>query len=50
MDMIAASKLQFIASGSLDGNLILWDTITLKRKRIYKCHARGIISLAFNDN
>ena len=49
MDMIAMPKLQFLASASLDGLLILWDTINNKKKRIYKEHTRGIISLSFNE-
>jgi len=50
MDMIAMPKLQFMASGALDCNLILWDTITYEVKRIYKEHTRGIVSLAFNES
>lgn len=48
--MIAMPKLQFLASGALDGVLILWDTINNKRERVYKEHTRGIISLAFNES
>ena len=50
MDMIAMPKLQFLASAALDGNLILWDTLTYKKKRVYKEHKRGIVSLAFNES
>lgn len=50
MDMIAMPKLQFMASGALDCNLILWDTITYEMKRVYKEHTRGIVSLAFNES
>ena len=49
MDMIAMPKLQFLASASMDGRLILWDTITNKKKRTYYEHQRGIVSLAFNE-
>jgi len=38
MDMIAMPKLQFLASASMDGRLILWDTITNKKKRTYYEH------------
>lgn len=43
-------KLQFLASAALDANLILWDTITNKKKRVYKEHKRGIVALAFNES
>lgn len=46
--MITMPKLQFMASGRMDGKLILWDTINSKKKWIYKEHNRGILSLAFN--
>ncbi|EGR33574.1 hypothetical protein IMG5_048910 [Ichthyophthirius multifiliis] len=49
MDMIAMPKLQFLATAALDGNLILWDTIINKKKRVYKEHSRGITSLSFNE-
>ncbi|KAL4503262.1 hypothetical protein ABPG72_000868 [Tetrahymena utriculariae] len=49
MDMITMPKLQFLASGALDGLLILWDTINNKKKRVYKEHTRGITSLSFNE-
>jgi WD40 repeat protein len=42
-------KLQFMASGRMDGKLILWDTINSKKKWVYKEHVRGILSLAFNE-
>jgi len=48
-DMIAMPKLQFLASASLDGKLILWNTINDKKKRVYTEHTRGITSLAFNE-
>lgn len=50
MDMIAMPKLQFLVSAALDGNLILWDTLHYKKKRVYKEHKRGIVSLAFNES
>jgi len=50
MDMIAMPKLQFLASAALDGILILWDTLNYKKKRVYKEHKRGIVSLAFNES
>ncbi|CAK75155.1 unnamed protein product (macronuclear) [Paramecium tetraurelia] len=50
MDMIAMPKLQFMASASLDHNLILWNTLSKKRERTYKEHTRGIVSLAFNES
>lgn len=43
-------KLQFMASGRMDGKLILWDTINNKKKWVYKEHTRGIMSLAFNES
>ena len=46
--MITMPKLQFMASGRMDGKLILWDTINNKKKWVYKEHVRGIITLAFN--
>lgn len=33
--MIMMPKLQFLASGGYDGNLILWDTISLNIKFKY---------------
>lgn len=47
--MITMPKLQFMASGRMDGKLILWDTINSKKKWVYKEHVRGILSLAFNE-
>lgn len=47
--MITMPKLQFMASGRMDGKLILWDTINSKKKWVYKEHTRGIQSLAFNE-
>ncbi len=49
MDMIAMPKLQFMASAALDKTLILWNTINNKKKRVYREHTRGIVSLAFNE-
>lgn len=49
-DIIVMSKLQFIASAALDGAIILWDMISYKKKRVYKEHQRGILSLAFNES
>lgn len=46
--MITMPKLQFMASGRMDGKLILWDTIDNKKKWVYKEHTRGILTLAFN--
>ena len=46
--MITMPKLQFMASGRMDGKLILWDTINSKAKCVYKEHVRGVLSLAFN--
>jgi WD40 repeat protein len=48
MSMVTMPKLQFMASGGMDGKLILWDTINNRKKWIYKEHARGIMTLAFN--
>ena len=48
--MITMPKLQFMASGRMDGKLILWDTINKKKKWVYKEHTRGILSLAFNES
>jgi hypothetical protein len=36
MDMIVMPKLQFMASGGMDGKLVLWDTINNKIKCVYK--------------
>ena len=47
--MVTMPKLQFMASGRMDGKLILWDTINNEEKRIYEEHARGILALAFNE-
>lgn len=46
--MITMPKLQFMASGRMDGKLILWDTINNKKKWTYRQHNRGILSLSFN--
>lgn len=43
-------KLQFMASGSMDARIILWDTIGNTKKWVYKEHNRGITSLAFNES
>lgn len=48
--MITMPKLQFMASGRMDGKLILWDTINNKKKWIYKEHTRGIVTMAFNES
>lgn len=46
--MITMPKLQFMASGRMDGKLILWDTINSNKKWVYREHTRGILSLAFH--
>ena len=46
--MITMPKLQFMASGRMDGKLILWDTINNKKKWTYSEHTRGILTLSFN--
>ena len=33
--MITMPKLQFMASGRMDGKLVLWDTITNEEKKTY---------------
>jgi WD40 repeat protein len=38
-----------MASAALDKTLILWNTINNKKKRVYREHTRGIVSLAFNE-
>ena len=48
--MITMPKLQFMASGRMDGRLLLWDTINSQRKFTYRGHSRGILSLAFNES
>ena len=48
MDILTMPKLQFMASGGMDGKLILWDTINNSVKWVYKVHTRGILTLAFN--
>jgi WD40 repeat protein len=50
MDMITMPKLQFMASGGMDGKLVLWDTINHKIKWVYKEHTRGILTLSFNES
>lgn len=49
MDMVSMPKLHFMASGGMDGKLILWDTINNKVKSVYKQHTRGILSVTFNE-
>ena len=56
--LLPMPKLQFLASAGLDSNIILWDTIKNKKKRVYsrhkgnekKGHKKGILSLAFNES
>ena len=43
-------KLQFIATASMDGKIILWNTINYKIKSIYKEHTRGILTMTFNES
>jgi WD40 repeat protein len=38
-----------MASGRMDGKLLLWDTINSKKKFTYREHTRGILSIAFNE-
>ncbi|KRX04533.1 WD40-repeat-containing domain [Pseudocohnilembus persalinus] len=47
-DIVPMPKLHCLATAGLDGNIVLWETINYKKKRIYTEHNRGIISLAFN--
>jgi WD40 repeat protein len=47
--MITMPKLEFMASGGMDGKLILWDTSNNRKKYVYREHIRGIMTLAFND-
>lgn len=37
-DIIPMAKLQYVATGGLDGVIVLWDTITHTKKREYKEH------------
>jgi len=48
--MIAIPQLSFMASGRMDGLLMMWDTINCKKKWECKEHTRGILSLAFNES
>lgn len=48
MDMITVPKMHFMASGGMDGKVILWDTINHKLKWVYSEHTRGVLSLAYN--
>lgn len=48
--LICLPKLQFTASASLDGKIILWDKIENKLKVTYKGHTRGITSLAYDPS
>ena len=41
-------KLRYVASGSHDSSVILWDTITGQLKRSYKEHTKGVLALAFS--
>jgi WD40 repeat protein len=51
MVLLPLPKLQFLASAGLDGKIILWDTIKLKKKREYVgFHQKGVVSLQFNEN
>lgn len=38
-----------MASGSMDGKLILWDTVTNFKKHMYKEHNRGILTMVFSE-
>ena len=49
MAMITIPKLHFMASGSMDGKVILWETINNRVKWVYKEHTRGILSLTYNE-
>lgn len=48
--LICLPKLEFTVSASLDGKLILWDTIEHKLKIAYKGHTRGITTLAYDPS
>jgi len=48
--MVMINKLQYLASASLDRIVILWDTITGMKRRVYEAHRMGVQSLAFNEN
>ncbi len=50
MDIIPLPKLQLVATCSLDKTIILWNTITNKKVRVFKEHTRGVVSLAFNKS
>ena len=48
-DLIMIPKLQFLASCSLDRKVILWDTISGRRRRTYTAHTLGVLTLSFNE-
>ena len=49
MDMITIPKLHFMASGGMDGKVILWDTINNRIKWVYKEHTRCVLTLTYNE-
>lgn len=43
------SKLQILASGDIDGKMILWDIVT-ESKKVFKVHNRGILNMVLSDD
>lgn len=48
MCMAYIDKLQVLASGDMDGKLIMWDIVTNSKKE-FKVHNRGILNMALSD-
>ena len=49
MCMTNISKLQVLASASMDGRLVFWDTVTSTKKSAYKEHSRGILAITYSE-
>lgn len=47
--MLIISKLQLLATGGYDGQLLLWDTVSQGVKCRYNQHRRGICSMTFHE-
>lgn len=48
MCMIALPRLYMLATGGIDGKVILWNIANEEKKWVYKQHTRGVLTMAYD--
>eukprot|EP00931_Biecheleriopsis_adriatica_P117532 TRINITY_DN93038_c0_g1_i1.p1 TRINITY_DN93038_c0_g1~~TRINITY_DN93038_c0_g1_i1.p1 ORF type:complete len:1183 (+),score=279.83 TRINITY_DN93038_c0_g1_i1:19-3567(+) len=47
-DLLMVEDINLLASASSDGSILMWDTATMKPKKVFKGHKKGTFSLAYS--